>query len=165
MTYIGIDPGPTQSAYCVIETSPIPAEIVIIDKGKIDNGDLLLKCSNWQFEIRFGDTKIGIEMIASYGMPVGAEVFETCKWIGRFIERLETPYHSPKMIYRKDEKITLCGTMKAKDANIRQALIDRYGKPGTKKEPGILYGFKADEWAALAVAVTLMEKENLREAV
>jgi hypothetical protein len=48
--------------------------------------------------------------------------------------------------------------MKAKDANIRQALIDIYGGNdkaiGNKKTPGPLYGIKGDLWAALAVAVT-----------
>ena len=58
-------------------------------------------------------------------------------------------------IYRKDEKMNLCGSMKAKDSNIIQALIDRFapntpnkGK-GTKKEPGWFYGFKKDIWLSL----------------
>ena len=75
---------------------------------------------------------IVIEMIASYGMPVRKEVFETCVWIGKFAEAsgMRESY-----IYRKEEKINLCNSMKAKDSNIRQALIDRFGVVGTKKNP------------------------------
>lgn len=68
-------------------------------------------------------------MIASYGMPVGKEVFDTCVWIGRFIEAFDLEY---EYVYRKDEKMNLCHSMKAKDSNIRQALIDRFGPVGTK---------------------------------
>jgi hypothetical protein len=96
-------------------------------------------------------------MVASYGMPVGATVFETCVWIGRFIQAVcEVGFPAEKIvrIYRKDEKMNLCHSMKAKDSNIRQALIDRFGIVGTKKEPGYFYGFKKDMWAAMAVAVT-----------
>ena len=105
---------------------------------------------------------VAIEMIASYGMAVGKSVFETCVWIGRFIQALENNYYndSLKFIYRKDEKMNLCHSMKAKDSNIVQALIDRFapntpnkGK-GTKKEPGWFYGFKKDIWQAYAVGVT-----------
>lgn len=100
-------------------------------------------------------------MIASYGMPVGKEVFDTCVWIGRFIEN-STGY---SYVYRKDEKMNLCHSMKAKDSNIRQALIDRFGVVGTKKNPGWFYGFKADVWQAYAVGVTYldMEKEATNE--
>ena len=37
---------------------------------------------------------------------------------------------------------------------MRQALLDRVGPRGTAKAPGPTYGLKADEWAALGVAVT-----------
>jgi len=47
--------------------------------------------------------------------------------------------------------------MKAKDANIRQALIDKLGPVGTKKSPGPLWGVKSHIWSALAVAVTALE--------
>ena len=60
-------------------------------------------------------------------------------------------------IGRKAVKIHLCGSMRAKDPNIRQALIDRYGGSsaiGRKATPGPLYGVAGDVWAALAVAVT-----------
>jgi hypothetical protein len=89
-------------------------------------------------------------MIASYGMAVGASTFETCVWIGRFIEVARVDV---ELIFRKDIKLFLCGTMRAKDANIRQALIDKIGPQGTKKTPGPTYGIKSHSWAALAVAV------------
>ena len=99
-----------------------------------------------------------IEMIASYGMPVGKEVFETCEWIGRFREAWRQGRgRLPILIYRKDVKIHLCGTPKAKDPNIRQALIDKLGPQGTKKAPGPTYGVRSHAWTALAVAVTAME--------
>jgi hypothetical protein len=98
-------------------------------------------------------------MIASYGMPVGREVFETCLWIGRFVEAWASRGGEYRLVYRREVKLHLCESVRANDANIRAALIDRFGpgKPaaiGTKKAPGPLYGLKGDEWAALGVALT-----------
>ncbi|KHD34036.1 hypothetical protein NL50_18035, partial [Clostridium acetobutylicum] len=69
----------------------------------------------------------------------------------------------PTFIYRKDEKMNLCHSMKANDSTITQALVDRFaygvrnhGK-GTKKEPGWFYGFKKDIWQAYAVGVTYFD--------
>ena len=106
--------------------------------------------------LRESSHPLAIEMIASYGMAVGREVFETCVWIGRFIEASKAP-GDVRLIYRKDVKMHLCGTPRAKDPNIRQALIDKLGPQGTKKEPGPTYGVKSHAWAALAVAVTAKE--------
>ena len=77
----------------------------------------------------------------------------------------------PQQVYRKDVKMHLCGSMRAKDTNIRQAIIDRYpasggGKCpqiGTKKEPGPLYGVSKDIWSALAVAITYSETKGSGE--
>jgi hypothetical protein len=63
-------------------------------------------------------------------------------------------------IYRAEEKMNLCYSMKAKDSNIRQALIDRFGEVGTKNNPGFFYGFKKDIWAAFAVGVTYLDKKK-----
>lgn len=73
-------------------------------------------------------------------MSVGQTVFDTCVWIGRF-QQLALPKIDTKFIYRKDEKMNICHSMKAKDSNIRQALIDRFGEVGTKKKPRLVLWF------------------------
>lgn len=94
-----------------------------------------------------------IEMVACYGMPVGREVFETVRWIGRFTEAWESRGGQVEYVYRKDIKLALCGTARAKDPNVRQALIDRFGGPASIKKGGPLHGITKDLWSALAVAV------------
>ena len=39
-------------------------------------------------------------------------------------------------VKRSAVKLHQCGSNRAKDANVRQALIDKMGPPGTKKAPG-----------------------------
>jgi hypothetical protein len=150
---LAIDPGDTESAYVLIDKNLKP-----IDFGKINNELLLEKIQMDKFwhESEDEEDYCAIEMIASYGMAVGIEVFETCVWIGRFTQAFGNGI-VPKYIYRKDEKINLCGTMKAKDSNIIQALKDRFGDKGTKKNPGWFYGFKKDIWQAYAVGVTYFD--------
>ncbi len=151
---LAIDPGNIESAYCVIDKNNYKP----VEFGKIDNNQLI-ELINTRFSK--GIESLAIEMVASYGMPVGKEVFETCVWIGRFVQEFIN-YVSLKhsFIYRKDEKINLCGSMKAKDSNIRQALIDRFGGVGTKKNKGWFYGFKADIWSAYAVGITYLDRSN-----
>ena len=149
MLLLAIDPGPEESAYVTWRDGRWWGH------GKIPNGKLLelIACPSYQFE------RCCIEMIASYGMPVGREVFETCVWIGRFMEAFGAARCS--RLTRNEIKNHLCHSSKAKDANIRQALIDRLGSPGTKRAPGPTYGIVADEWAALAVAVTWYDMHML----
>ena len=141
---IAIDPGNTESAYCMMKQDLKPFEF-----GKVDNESLLT-----MLEVATYEYTTVIEMIASYGMPVGKEVFDTCVWIGRFDHASFKPAW---FVYRKDVKMHICGTMKAKDSNIRQALIDRFGDVGTKSNKGWFYGFKSDVWSAYAVGLTYLE--------
>lgn len=96
-----------------------------------------------------------IEKVESYGMAVGAEVFDTVWWAGRFAE---AAHRVPVvMLPRRAVKLALCADSRAKDANIRQALLDRFGGSaaiGRKAAPGPLYGISRDVWSALAIAVT-----------
>lgn len=100
---------------------------------------------------------VAIEMIASYGMAVGATVFETAVMVGELKRQAEMDRYPVTRIKRHDVKMHLCHSARAKDGNIRQALIDRFGPQGTKKNPGALYGITGDKLAALAVAVTVYD--------
>ena len=148
---LAIDPGCTQSAVVAYR-----ADGQIRDSYLLPNMDVLARVREHAADD--GDDYCGvlaIEMVACYGMAVGAEVFETCVWIGRFVEAWGRTWTE---VYRKDVKLHLCNSMKANDSNIRQRLIDIYGGQekaiGKKKTPGPLYGIKGDIWSALAVAVT-----------
>lgn len=153
MRILGIDPGNVESAYVITDENLKPLEF-----GKIYNEELLDNIYGGDFD---KCDSITIEKMASYGMGVGSSVFETCVWIGRFQEALNhRGLYIHYFIYRKDEKMNLCHTMKAKDSNIIQSLIDRFapntpnkGK-GIKSNKGWFYGFKTDIWQAYAVAVT-----------
>jgi len=140
MKILAIDPGNVQSAYVVWDT----ATETIEHKGIEENLDMYRYILLGK---KFDADVLVCEMIACYGMAVGKTVFDTCVWIGRFTEPEDI------LVYRKDIKMHFCHSMRAKDSNIKQALVDRFGEPGTKKNPGKLYGVKKDIWAALAVAV------------
>lgn len=155
---LSIDPGNKESAYCLIEKKTYKP----IEFGKLDNNRLIDKINSLENSLENID-RLVIEMVANYGMPVGKEVFDTCVWIGRFVEEFIN-YVNPQYtyIYRKDVKMNLCNSMRAKDSNIRQALIDRFGEVGTKRKKGWFYGFKADIWSAYAVGITYLDNEVLK---
>jgi hypothetical protein len=149
---LAIDPGSTHSGIALIE----PGTCRPLKVAKMPNADVLdlIRVTGYDH--------LSIEMIASYGMAVGKEVFDTCVWIGRFVQHHNNrvaEFADCVLVYRREVKLHHCHSAKAKDANITQALIDRfaYGEPnrgkGTKAEPGWFYGFAADIWQAYALAV------------
>lgn len=155
MNILSIDPGSSQSAWMVFNPDTnLPEKFGIRENDSLVHFVQLLEdeCDC-----------LAIEMVASYGMPVGADVFETCVWIGRFIQAWR-PGDFYK-IYRKDVKMHLCQSMRAKDSNIRQAIIDKYPATGggacpqigVKSQPGPLFGVSKDVWSALSVAIFFSE--------
>ena len=159
---LAIDPGTTESAYVLLNPELKPVAF-----AKMENEHLIDEAVSQMLVNMTGNVSeqvdVAIEMVASYGMPVGREVFETCVWIGRFWEQL-SKFKNKAYIYRKDEKMMICGSPKANDATIRQALVDRfaYGVPnhgkGSKKQKGFFYGFSADVWSSFAIAITYHDK-------
>jgi len=143
---LSIDPGNEVSAYTILNERLQPIKFDILP-----NDDLITRLKKIYPDSH--NEHFAIEMVASYGMAVGKTVFDTVFWIGRFWDAAELFEHK-QLIYRKDVKMNLCHSMKAKDSNVRQALLDRFGEVGTKKNPGWFYGFKKDIWSAYAVGVT-----------
>ncbi len=153
MKILAVDPGYELTAWCVVQDErPVLW-------GKEPNEQMLQRLRDSD---RFESHVLAVEMIASYGMPVGKEVFDTCLWIGRYVEAWASRGGEHRLVYRRDVKLCHCGSVRATDANIRAALIDRFGPGkakavGIKSAPGPLYGLKGDEWSALAVGLTAIQ--------
>lgn len=153
---LAIDPGPERSGWAIFRGG------LLTGSGVYANADVLTLCRM----AREGtdQTAVVIESMESYGMPVGREVFEAVLWSGRFWEAC-APL-DVRFLSRRAVKLTLCDDPRAKDANVRQAVMDRFGSSrmvaiGTKHSPGPLYGVARDAWSALALALVL---QDLRDA-
>ena len=156
---LAIDPGTTQSGFVRFDGARV------LESGVLPNDDMLRKvqCAVGRLEAQV----LAIEMIASYGMAVGREVFETCVWIGRFQQAWNTP-EAVRLVYRRTVKLHVCKSAKANDSEIRRGLLDLFPatgggatpQVGTKAKPGPLYGVSSHAWPALGVAVTVLGIER-----
>jgi len=109
---------------------------------------------------------------------VGMETYETCYWIGRFMEAAIRRGMDVYRVLRSEEKSRIIPTKKNKlpplpapvphspDAQIRKGLIMRFAQFDKKNGKGrancrdVFYGFKADEWSAFAVGVVHLDREK-----
>ena len=152
MTYLGIDPGTEKTAISKISLHyATPNTLSLVEAFILPNE----ACRSWlrdELDWVWIDA-VGIERMESFGRA-GASIFETCIWIGKFLSVMEqdTIYS----LARKTITSNICGST-GSDSTVRQALIDRFGKPGTKKNPGPTYGITKDMWSSTAVAVTLAD--------
>lgn len=157
-TILAIDPGTEKSGFAVYDG------VNLLEHGVVPNAEMLARLKGMPIGSAAG-VHLAIEMIAGMGMPVGQEVFETCVWIGRFKQAWPWP-DRVMHVYRQEVKLHLCGVSRAKDANVRQALLDRFARlgggavpqVGTKARPGPLFGVGTHVWPALGVAVTVAWK-------
>lgn len=149
MKIFAIDPGSKESGYVVWNADEQKPE-----EFRHDHNLTVLSL----VRLLPGDVYVAIEQIRGYGIVAGDDIFDTCQWSGRFEEAHKIKGGSVFMVPRKDVKRHLCGNTTTNDKYIRQALVDKFGDPGTKKAPGKLYGISGHLWAALAVAVTCAEK-------
>ena len=154
---LAIDPGNEYTAYAMIDA----ADYKPFDFAKLPNKEfrdiLQVRCT-WDCI-----KAVVIEQVAHYGtgMPAGATVFDTCYESGRFAQIVSMYGGMDTLrVPRTKVKTQLCGTPRAKDSNVIQALKDRFGDKGTKKNPGWFYGFKADCWQAYALGVAWLDMEK-----
>ncbi len=157
---IGVDPGPTHSAAVALLDG-----VNIYDAKYLENHAFKGYVGELAWHAPGEVAVICIEQIKHYGtgMSVGASIFDTVEWVGRFLEKWSSAnaYEIIEKIPRATIKAHLCGSAKAKDSNVRQALIDRFPATGggatpaigIKSKPGPLYGISKHLWSALAVAV------------
>lgn len=152
MRVLALDPGDTQTGYCFIDTDTLRP----LRFGKEDDQNVLLLVQMETYDLLVS------ERVASYGMAVGRNVFETCEWVGRYTQASHAPV---AYIYRKEVVLHICNSPRGNDATIRRALIDRFathdrtnGK-GSKKRPDFFFGFRADMWAAYAAGLAYIETE------
>ena len=162
---MGVDPGPEESSYVVWDGK------AILDKFSGPNGDLLwiLRSSGRLPAVM---EAVVFEQVESYGMAVGRDVFETVFQTGRLYQQADRAQHNVVLMPRREVKMHLCGQARAKDTNIRIAILDRMGGKrvavGLKKTPGPLYGIKSHQWSALAIAITWFDKniaKGLKEKI
>ena len=160
MIILALDVGTEQSGYCLMNSETYAP----LEFGKIDNCQLLERI------VMMGLYDVLVyEEFQSYGMPVGKSTITSITWNGRFIQAAWDRKIPFVPIYRVEEKINLCGTTKAKDANLRQAMIDRFAKfdfkngKGTKDNRDWFYGFSKDAWSAAIIGVTFIDRLNKDE--
>jgi len=176
-----VDPGPEQSAFVTVRPDPdAPGGLVITAFSIAPNA--VIRQDIWKFAISQDSHRIVFEQVACMGLAVGAEVLETCVWTGRFMEVFESAWHvTAHRIPRVPIKVHLCGSARAKDANVRQALIDRFGgqkalqkakapKVNRKGEvvshkvlAGPLAGISSHCWSALALACVYVDRMKMGE--
>lgn len=150
MKLLALDVGTVESGYCIVECDTYKP----VQFGKVSNIELIEIVRNGDYQV------CAYEQFKSYGMAIGDSTINSIQWNGRFIQLIDDRGIEYHPIMRVEEKVAICGTTKAKDSNIRQALIDRFGEVGTKKNQGWFYGFKKDIWSAYAIAVTYLDKQK-----
>jgi hypothetical protein len=162
MILLAIDPGPTECGWvlCRVVERGLPE---VMHCGVSPTEEMIQWSPRAPYDARAADAVV-IEKVESFGMAVGAEVFETVYVSGRLAQAVieRVPGTQVARIGRRAVKLHLCGNARAKDTNIRQAILDRYGgrvtARGDKKIPGPLYKVKSHAWPALALAITRAEK-------
>ena len=147
---VAIDPGPTESTLVVWNGRAVTLTMELSSDG-------LRRWLGVRSRAASPPGVLRIERLACYGMAVGAEVFETAYVIGRLWEVWEREGGRVELIGRRAVKQYWCRSDRARDSNIRQAILDAFGGKdtalGRKAAPGPLHGVSGHAWQALALAL------------
>ena len=175
---LAIDPGTSQSAYVGMKN-----DYSVVSHAKVANNKLLELITLGGYDVmviecmepRLAKSKSNSN---APNQVIGRETYETCYWIGRFMEAAIRRGMDIHRVYRSEEKSRIIPTKKNKlppipppvprshDSKIRKGLIMRFAQFDKKNGKGkancrdVFYGFKADEWAAFAVGVVYLDKQK-----
>lgn len=155
MIVIAIDPGPETSGYVEASFRGTTLLNIRIAASEHPNAEILQSLRFRPGELRNPNVIVACEWIANMGMPAGESLFTTARYVGRFEQAAKAAGITDDrflLLKRTDIKLAICGSARAKDANVRQALLDLYPK-GRKRDPGLTYRVGGHAWQALAVAV------------
>jgi len=142
---LGIDPGPSQSAYVVWDTKTQQ----IVDHEQSDN-ITFRKNIIWLRDDIEPDICV-IEGMAFYGKVMNGESFDTLMFIGRLREIFADNH---ELVYFPDIAYHFCNSRRGiKSSHINAVLANRFGGKGTKKNKGKLFGIKEHVWSALACCI------------
>lgn len=135
--HLAIDPGSEESGWVEfilkdVKTLTSEPPIIVTAFGKTKNTELRKKIREHTVAAKPYRGMLCIEMPRAQGMAVANEVFQACVEVGRFLQTWGGTSWS--YIFRADVKLTVCGSARAKDGNVRQSLIDIWG--GEKKAMG-----------------------------
>jgi len=161
-----IDPGPVTSGFCVLEADQ--ADGTITGVLMWDNKKSNMSVVKWMRNVQETRGLMCVEKVQNYGNIVGAAVFETCVWSGRFIEACGLPFIR---LTEPNVKLELCDTARTNDSTLKQAAQDKcfknYGKngrgeasyKGTKAHPGPLFGVSGPHtWSAVVLGCAVAQK-------
>lgn len=118
---LGIDPGTRETAMVATDCR----EIVVAEY--VPNAEVFKRLDAATEAHWTRRPHVVVEGIQAMGMIVGQETFDTAVLVGRIVQHCIHRKLTYSIVYRGDVKRTMCGTSLAKDANIRQAVIDAFG--------------------------------------
>lgn len=172
---LAIDPGTIKSAYCIASE-----DYTFGPAGKVENETVLRLVKECEYD------EVAIECMESRflggehtaGQRIGSETYDTCIWIGRYMEAAATRGKQIARVYRSEERSRIIPSKRNRlpplpepaprgtDAQIRAALIRRFARhdmkngKGTAGNKDVFYGFRADMWSAAAVAVVYLDRKR-----
>lgn len=142
---LAIDPGSAESAWLVL------LDESVVSFAKEPNDVVLARLHIAGGPGHEGWSTVVMEDLEPRQQPLGREVADTLRWIGRFMEAARPlPVHL--LTRRAVTAHHIDGGTKDADKRIRAQLIDRYGT-GSERKGGPLYGITHDVWSALAIGL------------
>lgn len=167
-----IDPGTSTSGYCIVKKIHAEQPIYHVLSGEIDNENLISRLDAFSndFNSRSLDVpiRIGCERVVCYGggdgkrqRVVGREVLETAHFGGMAFASMKLGLiYRPAAFYRPSRPMVLkhvTGRSNSSKAELNECLYERFGRPGTKAKPGLLYGMDQHQRDSFAGCIWLLE--------